>query len=70
VGPGKLPGVIAQRMNADVNRVLAMPDVKEKLAQYGAEDGGGTPQKLDAFMRAERQKWAKVIRDAGITPDS
>jgi tripartite-type tricarboxylate transporter receptor subunit TctC len=69
-GPGKLPGPIARRMNADINRVLAMPDVAEKLEQYGAEDGGGSIEKLDTFMRAEQKKWAKIIRDARITPDS
>jgi tripartite-type tricarboxylate transporter receptor subunit TctC len=70
VGPGKLPSIIVNRINADVNKVLAMPDVQEKFAQFGAEDGGGTPQKLEAFMKAERAKWARIIRDAKITADS
>jgi tripartite-type tricarboxylate transporter receptor subunit TctC len=70
VGPGKLPGVIVRRMNADINKVLVMPDVAERLEFYGAEDGGGTPERLDAFMRTERTKWAKIIRDAKITADS
>lgn len=70
VGPGKLPGAIAKRMNADINRVLAMPDVAQKLEQYGAEDGGGSVEKLGAFMLAEQKKWARVIRDAKITADS
>lgn len=70
VGPGKLPAAVVKRMNADANAVLALPDVVEKLEQYGAEDGGGTPEKLDAFMQAERRKWAKIIQDAKITPDS
>jgi hypothetical protein len=39
---GKLPAAMAQRMNEDVNKVLAMPDVQASLAQYGAEDGGGS----------------------------
>lgn len=70
VGPGKLPTTIARRMNADINRVLAMPDVAEKLELAGAEDGGGSMEKLDGFMRAEQKKWARIIRDAKITPDS
>jgi tripartite-type tricarboxylate transporter receptor subunit TctC len=70
VGPGKLPAVIARRMNGDINKVLTQPDVAERLQFYGAEDGGGTPEQLDAFMRAERAKWAKIIRDAKITADS
>jgi tripartite-type tricarboxylate transporter receptor subunit TctC len=70
VGPGKLPAAMAQRMNEDINKVLAMPDVKEKLDQFGAEDGGGTAQQFADFIRVEQQKWSKVIKDAKVTIDS
>ncbi len=70
VGPGKLPSVIAQKMNEDVNKVLAMPDVQEKLDTYGAEDGGGTREKFAAFIRAETAKWAKVVKDGNIRVES
>ncbi|HBH38837.1 MAG TPA: LacI family transcriptional regulator [Curvibacter sp.] len=70
VGPGRMPAAMAQRMNEDINKVLAMPDVKEKLDQYGAEDGGGTAQQFADFIRVEQQKWAKVIKDAKVTVDS
>ena len=70
VGPGKLPSAMAQRMNEDINKVLAMSDVKEKLDQYGAEDGGGTAQQFADFIRSEQQKWAKVIKDAKVTVES
>ena len=69
-GPGKMPQAMAQRMNEDVNKVLAMPDVIEKLEQYGAEDGGGTAQRFADFIRAEQQKWAKVIKDANVRVDA
>ena len=70
VGPGKLPTPIAQKMNEDVNKVLAMPDVQEKLDTYGAEDGGGTREKFAAFIRAETAKWAKVVKDGNIKIES
>jgi tripartite-type tricarboxylate transporter receptor subunit TctC len=70
VGPGKMPAAMARRMNEDINKVLAMPDVKEKLDLYGAEDGGGTAQQFSEFIRNEQQKWGKVIRDAKVTLDS
>ena len=70
VGPGKMPPAIAQRMNEDINKVLAMPDIKEKLDQYGAEDGGGTAQQFADFIRTEQVKWSKVIKDAKVTIDS
>jgi tripartite-type tricarboxylate transporter receptor subunit TctC len=70
VGPGNLPSAMAQRMNEDINKVLAMPDVQEKLEQYGAEDGGGTAQRFSDFIRVEQLKWAKVIKDAKVTAES
>ena len=69
-GPGKLPRAIAQKVNVDVNTVLAMADVQERLDTYGAEDGGGTPEKFDAFMREERIKWAKVVKETGVKGES
>jgi tripartite-type tricarboxylate transporter receptor subunit TctC len=70
VGPGKLPSVIAEKINRDVNAVLAMPDVQEKMDTYGAEDGGGTREKFAQFMRNEQAKWAKVVKDANVKIDS
>ena len=69
-GPGKLPTPIAQKINQDVNTVLAMPDVQEKLETYGAEDGGGTREKFAQFMRTEQEKWAKVVKEANVKVDS
>ena len=70
VGPGKMPPAIAQRMNEDINKVLLMPDVKEKLDLYGAEDGGGSAQQFADFIRTEQVKWSKVIKAAKVTIDS
>jgi tripartite-type tricarboxylate transporter receptor subunit TctC len=70
VGPGKLPPAMAQRMNEDINKVLVMPDVVEKLAQYGAEDGGGSAQRFTEFIRTEQIKWAKVVKDSNVKLDT
>jgi tripartite-type tricarboxylate transporter receptor subunit TctC len=66
VGPGRMPAALARRMNEDVNKVLQMPDVMERLEASGAEDGGGSTEKFAQFMRVEQAKWAKVIKDAGV----
>ena len=58
------------RMNEDINKVLLMPDVMEKLEVSGAEDGGGSPEKFAQFMRSEQGKWAKVIKDANVKADT
>ncbi|OZA95294.1 MAG: LacI family transcriptional regulator, partial [Polaromonas sp. 39-63-203] len=66
VGPAKMPVAMAKRMNEDINKVLAMPDVIEKFEQYGAEDGGGSTEKFASFMQVEARKWAKVVKDANV----
>ena len=65
-GPGKLPTPIADKVNRDVNTVLAMPDVQEKLDTYGAEDGGGSREKFRQFIATEIAKWAKVVKDGKV----
>ncbi|RDK06829.1 tripartite tricarboxylate transporter substrate binding protein [Cupriavidus lacunae] len=70
VGPKNMPPALVQRMNADVNRVLAMPDVAERLKSFGAEDSGGSNQQFGAFIASESAKWAKVVKDAGVKAES
>ena len=70
IAPGKTnPGLI-KRMNEDINKALALPEVVERLAASGAEDAGGTPERFAEFMRAERNKYIKLVKDAGIKIDS
>lgn len=70
VGPADMPKELAAAINADINKVLAMPDVVERFDGYGVEDGGGSVQDFAAFMKTEFDKWGKVVRDANITADS
>ena len=70
VGPGRMNPSFVKRINEDMNKVMAMPDVIEKFEQYGAEDGGGSPERFAEFIRNETQKWAKVVKDAKVQADS
>ncbi|NNU43421.1 Bug family tripartite tricarboxylate transporter substrate binding protein [Ramlibacter montanisoli] len=70
VGPGKMSPALAKRMNEDVNKALAMPDVIEKLEASGAEDGGGSTEKMREFMHVELAKWARVIKEANVKVDA
>ena len=69
-GPKGLAPALAQRMNEDINRALAMPDVADRLKTAGAEDSGGTSERFAEFMRSERAKYAALVKDAGIKIDS
>ncbi len=70
MAPSKMPSVMQQRMNDDVNKVLAMPEVQERMDFYGAEDGGGTIEKFANFIKSEQQKWAVVAKAANVRADS
>ncbi len=69
-GPGRLPAAVADKVNRDVNTVLAMPDVQEKMDTYGAEDGGGSREKFAQFIASEQLKWARVVRDGNVRVES
>ena len=69
-GPGRMSPAIVRRMNEDVNKVLQMPEVVERLGAAGAEDSGGPPERFAEFMKSERSKYAKLVKEAGIKIDS
>jgi len=51
---------------AELNRMIAKPQVVAKLIELGAEPLGGTPERASAFIRVEQEKWGRVIQDVGI----
>jgi tripartite-type tricarboxylate transporter receptor subunit TctC len=65
--PGTPRDVLA-RLNAEVQKALADAEVKRRFADLGMTTGRGTPEQLDALIKSEVVRWAKVIRDAGIKP--
>jgi len=67
--PAKTPAPIVAKLNAAMVRVLAMPDVKEKLFAQGAEAVSNTPAEFEAIIKDELGKWEYVIREAKITPE-
>jgi tripartite-type tricarboxylate transporter receptor subunit TctC len=68
-GPGKLPAPIAAKMNADIQGVLAMADVRERFDAFGVEDGGGSPARFAELVQHEIAKWAKVAKEANVRVD-
>ena len=69
LAPAGLPKDTQLRINAETARVLALPDVKEKLATLGLDAAPGTPDALANLMQAELVKWAKVVKESGAKPD-
>jgi len=67
--PAKTPAPIVAKLNAAMVKVLAMPDVKEKLFAQGAEAVSNSPAEFEAIIKEELGKWEYVIREAKITPE-
>lgn len=67
MAPAGTPKAIVDKISADVDKVLAMPEVKEKLAQLGATPIGGPPERLEAHIRSEIAKWAPIVKASGAT---
>ncbi len=65
VAPKATPKEIVNRLNSEVNKALALPDVKEKLLQQGAIAAPGSPEQFGAFIQNEIAKWAKVVKASG-----
>jgi tripartite-type tricarboxylate transporter receptor subunit TctC len=66
---GSSPPAAVARLNAEVNNALKAPDVRDKLLAQGLYPAGGTPEQFGAHLRSEMQKYAKVIKEAGIKVD-
>jgi tripartite-type tricarboxylate transporter receptor subunit TctC len=70
VAPAGTPPDVLARLNAEVKRALAQPDVKQRFADLGMTAEDSTPAGLDAYIKSEIAKWTKVIKDANIrAPD-
>jgi tripartite-type tricarboxylate transporter receptor subunit TctC len=67
--PAKTPKEIVARLNAELNKAMADPGVKKKLEDMGTVVVGGTPEQFGAFIKAETDKWAEVIRKSNIKPE-
>jgi len=64
--PANTPRAIIQQLNVETAKVMQAPDTRSQFANMGGEATGTTPEEAVAFLRAETERWSKVIRDAGI----
>lgn len=65
-GPAGLPPAVVQRLNAELDKIMKLPDIVESFAKQGAVPGGGTPQQYAEFMRAESARWGEVVQKNNI----
>ncbi len=69
LAPATTPLAIVRRLNTEVTRLLATPELKERFANLGFETVGSTPEAFGAWIASEAVKWSKVIREQNITAE-
>jgi len=65
--PAKTPPEIIEKLNREINAVLAEPEIRKRLTELGGEPLIATPETFGAMIRSETEKWEKVVKFAGIT---
>jgi tripartite-type tricarboxylate transporter receptor subunit TctC len=68
LGPKALPKDVVTRWNNEIDRIVQLPDVKERMAGDGLEPAGGSPERFREVLKREIAKWQKVVRTASIKP--
>ena len=69
VAPAGTAPAVVKRMSEEIQKVLALSDIRETLVAAGAEPVGSTPEQFGEFIRTEIVKWGLAVKRAGITPD-
>jgi len=66
LAPAGTPPAVVTKLNAEINRILELPEIKASLASDGAEPAGGTPVQMTESARAASAKWSKLIRELNL----
>ncbi len=69
LAPAATPKDVVGKLNAEIGRILKLPEVRETLSKQGAEPVGGTPEDYAALIRKDIAKWAKVVKESGARID-
>ena len=69
LAPSGVPREVIAKLNVEISRILASSEIRERLATQGAEPAGNTPEQFAAMIKAELNKWAKVVEAANIKLD-
>jgi len=70
LAPAGTPREIVARLNQEIIRIVKLPDVRERLIGVGVEPVGNTPEQFGEYIRSEIAKWARVVKSAGIEPQT
>jgi tripartite-type tricarboxylate transporter receptor subunit TctC len=66
-GPAGMPRPIIDKLNAEISRILFLPEVKQRMADIAVEVAKLTPEELGELTRKDAEKWGRIIKELGIT---
>ncbi len=66
LAPARAPRAIILKVNAEIDRLLKLDEVRQRLGNLGVEPAGGSPEQFSAYLRAEIAKWARTIKETGV----
>lgn len=69
LAPGATPAEIVTKLGAEIVRIVHAPDVRDRLTREGVEPAGTTPAEFSAYIKAEIEKWARVVKASGARAD-
>ena len=69
MAPAGTPKAVLDRLNSELTAIVQLPDVKEQMAKQGYENAVGPAAKMNAQIRADLEKWGRVVKQAGIKPE-
>ena len=69
MAPAGTPKAVLDRLNSELAAIVQLPDVKEQMAKQGYENAVGPAAKMNAQIRADLEKWGRVVKQAGIKPE-
>jgi len=67
--PARIPRAALGKLNGEVNRIIALPDVRDRMLGLGAIPSGNSPEAFAAFVKGEMNRWGKVAQQVGLRPD-
>ena len=67
--PKGTPPAVVKKLNAEIARIVALPEVREKIRGLGGVPVGNTPAEFDAYQRAELAKWSRIVKESGAKVD-
>lgn len=69
LGPARIPPEIVRRLNAEIVRVLAAPEVREQMSSQGVDARSSTPEEFSRLLATDIERWARVLQRVGIKPE-